>query len=92
MKILTLRLKNLNALQGEWKIDFTAAPFDRSRLSRWGNARMTSGNSWCRCNSAIGRKARLWQLSSRRFIRRGRRLAGPPCRLPSVGRAAPAVG
>lgn len=32
MKILTLRLKNLNALQGEWKIDFTAAPFDRSSL------------------------------------------------------------
>ncbi len=28
MKILTLRLKNLNALQGEWKIDFTATPFD----------------------------------------------------------------
>nr|WP_051419473.1 AAA family ATPase [Candidatus Sodalis pierantonius] len=32
MKIRTLRLKNLNALQGEWKIDFTAAPFDRSSL------------------------------------------------------------
>ena len=32
MKILTLRLKNLNALQGEWKIDFTAAPFDRANL------------------------------------------------------------
>ncbi|MEN3261041.1 SbcC/MukB-like Walker B domain-containing protein [Sodalis endosymbiont of Spalangia cameroni] len=32
MKILTLRLKKLNALQGEWKIDFTAAPFDRSSL------------------------------------------------------------
>ncbi|MEA9390764.1 SbcC/MukB-like Walker B domain-containing protein [Acerihabitans sp. TG2] len=32
MKILTLRLKNINALQGEWKIDFTAAPFDRSSL------------------------------------------------------------
>lgn len=32
MKILTLRLKNLNALQGEWKIDFTAAPFDHSSL------------------------------------------------------------
>jgi len=27
MKILTLRLKNLNALKGEWKIDFTRAPF-----------------------------------------------------------------
>ena len=27
MKILTLRLKNLNSLKGEWKIDFTAAPF-----------------------------------------------------------------
>ncbi len=32
MKILTLRLKNINALQGEWKIDFTAAPFDSSGL------------------------------------------------------------
>ncbi|OXY80932.1 AAA family ATPase [Oceanimonas doudoroffii] len=27
MKILSLRLKNLNSLQGEWKIDFTRAPF-----------------------------------------------------------------
>ncbi|MDC7704181.1 AAA family ATPase [Vogesella indigofera] len=27
MKILTLRLKNLNSLQGEWKIDFTLPPF-----------------------------------------------------------------
>ena len=27
MKILTLRLKNLNSLKGEWKIDFTKAPF-----------------------------------------------------------------
>src|SRR5476649_1925377 len=27
MKILSLRLKNLNSLQGEWKIDFTAEPF-----------------------------------------------------------------
>ncbi|MFO5574712.1 hypothetical protein ACLBPA_28575, partial [Klebsiella pneumoniae] len=26
MKILSLRLKNLNSLKGEWKIDFTAAP------------------------------------------------------------------
>ncbi|MGE8397623.1 MAG: AAA family ATPase, partial [Comamonas sp.] len=27
MKILSLRLKNLNALKGEWKIDFRQAPF-----------------------------------------------------------------
>ncbi|GAA4501374.1 AAA family ATPase [Pseudaeromonas paramecii] len=27
MKILSLRLKNLNALRGEWKIDFRLAPF-----------------------------------------------------------------
>ncbi len=27
MKILTLRLKNLNSLKGEWKIDFRQAPF-----------------------------------------------------------------
>lgn len=27
MKILTLRLKNLNSLKGEWKIDFTQSPF-----------------------------------------------------------------
>lgn len=27
MKILSLRLKNLNALRGEWKIDFRQAPF-----------------------------------------------------------------
>ncbi|WP_413730869.1 AAA family ATPase [Sodalis sp. RH22] len=32
MKILTLRLKNINALRGEWKIDFTADPFDRASL------------------------------------------------------------
>ena len=29
MKILSLRLKNLNSLKGEWKIDFTAEPFAR---------------------------------------------------------------
>ncbi|WP_107852755.1 SbcC/MukB-like Walker B domain-containing protein [Oceanimonas marisflavi] len=27
MKILSLRLKNLNSLRGEWKIDFTRSPF-----------------------------------------------------------------
>ena len=27
MKILSLRLKNINSLRGEWKIDFTAEPF-----------------------------------------------------------------
>ena len=27
MKILSLRLKNLNSLKGEWKIDFTSEPF-----------------------------------------------------------------
>lgn len=27
MKILSLRLKNLNSLKGEWKIDFTVSPF-----------------------------------------------------------------
>ncbi len=27
MKILTLRLKNLNSLKGEWRIDFTRPPF-----------------------------------------------------------------
>ena len=27
MKILSLRLKNLNSLQGEWKLDFTGTPF-----------------------------------------------------------------
>lgn len=27
MKILTLRFKNINSLQGEWKIDFTTEPF-----------------------------------------------------------------
>ncbi len=27
MKILKLRLKNLNSLKGEWTVDFTAAPF-----------------------------------------------------------------
>ena len=32
MKILSVRLKNLNALKGEWKIDFTRAPFDGSSL------------------------------------------------------------
>ena len=32
MKILKLRLKNLNSLQGEWKIDFTAAPFADNSL------------------------------------------------------------
>ncbi|OHY68793.1 exonuclease subunit SbcC [Pluralibacter gergoviae] len=32
MKILSLRLKNLNSLKGEWKIDFTAEPFASSGL------------------------------------------------------------
>lgn len=32
MKILTLRLKNLNSLRGEWKIDFTAEPFASNGL------------------------------------------------------------
>ena len=35
MKILTLRLKNLNSLKGEWKIDFTAEPFASSGLLTW---------------------------------------------------------
>lgn len=32
MKILSVRLKNLNSLKGEWKIDFTQAPFSQSGL------------------------------------------------------------
>ena len=32
MKILSLRLKNLNSLQGEWKIDFTQEPFASNGL------------------------------------------------------------
>ena len=32
MKILSLRLKNLNSLKGEWRIDFTAAPFSEDGL------------------------------------------------------------
>ncbi|POZ60614.1 AAA family ATPase [Chromobacterium alticapitis] len=32
MKILTLRLKNLNSLKGEWKIDFTLPPFKDNGL------------------------------------------------------------
>lgn len=32
MKILTLRLKNLNSLKGEWKIDFTQPPFNSNGL------------------------------------------------------------
>lgn len=32
MKILTLRFANLNALQGEWKIDFTKSPFNQNGL------------------------------------------------------------
>lgn len=32
MRILSLRLKNLNSLKGEWRIDFTKAPFDQSSL------------------------------------------------------------
>nr|WP_298144885.1 AAA family ATPase [uncultured Pseudomonas sp.] len=32
MKILSLRLKNLNSLKGEWKIDFTAEPFEGASL------------------------------------------------------------
>lgn len=32
MKILSLRLKNLNSLRGEWKIDFTAEPFASNGL------------------------------------------------------------
>ena len=32
MKILSLRLKNLNSLKGEWKIDFTQPPFADNSL------------------------------------------------------------
>ena len=32
MKIVSLRLKNLNSLKGEWKIDFTAEPFASNGL------------------------------------------------------------
>ncbi len=32
MKILTLRLKNLNSLKGEWRIDFTQPPFTDNNL------------------------------------------------------------
>lgn len=32
MKILSLRLKNLNSLQGEWKIDFSTEPFASNGL------------------------------------------------------------
>jgi len=32
MKILSLRLKNLNSLKGEWRIDFTQAPFADNSL------------------------------------------------------------
>jgi len=32
VKILSLRLKNLNSLKGEWKIDFTAEPFASNGL------------------------------------------------------------
>jgi len=32
MKILTLRLKNLNSLKGEWKIDFSQPPFKGNGL------------------------------------------------------------
>lgn len=32
MKILSLRLKNINSLKGEWKIDFTQSPFSENGL------------------------------------------------------------
>lgn len=32
MKIVSLRLKNINALEGEWKIDFSKEPFSSSGL------------------------------------------------------------
>ncbi len=32
MKILSIRLKNINALKGEWKIDFSKEPFNGSSL------------------------------------------------------------
>ena len=32
MKILSIRLKNLNSLKGEWKIDFTHSPFAKNGL------------------------------------------------------------
>lgn len=32
MKILTLRLQNLNSLKGEWKIDFSQSPFAENSL------------------------------------------------------------
>ena len=32
MRILKLRLKNLNSLKGEWSVDFTVAPFSDNGL------------------------------------------------------------
>jgi exonuclease SbcC len=32
MKIISLRLKNINSLKGEWKIDFSQEPFASSGL------------------------------------------------------------
>ena len=32
MKILSLRFQNINSLKGEWKIDFTQAPFKDNAL------------------------------------------------------------
>ena len=32
MKIISLRLKNINSLRGEWKIDFSQAPFNSNGL------------------------------------------------------------
>ena len=32
MKILSLRLENINSLKGQWKIDFTKPPFDSSAI------------------------------------------------------------
>ncbi len=32
MRIISLRFENINSLKGQWKIDFTQAPFDESAL------------------------------------------------------------
>jgi Tfp pilus assembly pilus retraction ATPase PilT len=58
MRILKLRLKNLNSLKGEWKVDFTAAPFaDNGLFAITGPT--GAGKSTCSMPSA-------WRSTTRR--------------------------
>ena len=61
MKILTLRFKNLNALKGEWFIDFRAEPFASNGLFAITGA---TGAGAARPTASCRRRASSWRAAS----------------------------